>query len=557
MMKIKIAVPSKGRISEPSINILEKAGLGLIDKSNRKLISKTFYENIEVMFARASDIPEFVNDGVADIGITGVDLIRENEADVCELLDLRFGQTKLVLAAPEESNINSINDITEDMKVATEFPVLTKKYLQEKGLDLKIVKLSGSTEAAPFIGIADLITDLTSTGTTLKMNHLEIIEIILESSIKLIANHDSLKEKRELIEAVSTSIKGVLDADRKKLIMMNVDEIDLNKVKEVMPSMGGLTISEVLSVKIFKLKNIISIKDFEREDIEYILDEASKLEDIAQSKAISDELKGKVLGLMFFEPSTRTRISFETAMKRFNGQCIGFASSDSSSVSKGESIADTAKMFEAYSDALVIRHELEGVSKFISDIVDVPVINAGDGAGQHPTQTLLDLYTIRNEIGSIDNLNIALIGDLKFGRTVHSLAQSLTLFNNIKIYLVSPQELRMPQEILHDLNKTNVEYVEVDSIEDIIDEVDVLYVTRIQKERFVDIDDYLKIKGAYIINKKMLEGKDLIVMHPLPRIDEIAGDVDDTKYNKYFKQAANAVPVRMAILKTLIKNNPK
>ena len=243
MMKIKIAVPSKGRISEPSINILEKAGLGLIDKSNRKLISKTFYENIEVMFARASDIPEFVNDGVADIGITGVDLIRENEADVCELLDLRFGQ------APEESNINSINDITEDMKVATEFPVLTKKYLQEKGLDLKIVKLSGSTEAAPFIGIADLITDLTSTGTTLKMNHLEIIEIILESSIKLIANHDSLKEKRELIEAVSTSIKGVLDADRKKLIMMNVDEIDLNKVKEVMPSMGGLTISEVLSDK--------------------------------------------------------------------------------------------------------------------------------------------------------------------------------------------------------------------------------------------------------------------------------------------------------------------
>ncbi|MEE1150669.1 MAG: aspartate carbamoyltransferase, partial [Methanobrevibacter sp.] len=304
-------------------------------------------------------------------------------------------------------------------------------------------------------------------------------------------------------------------------------------------------------------KNIISIKDFEREDIEYILDEASKLEDIAQSKAISDELKGKVLGLMFFEPSTRTRISFETAMKRFNGQCIGFASSDSSSVSKGESIADTAKMFEAYSDALVIRHELEGVSKFISDLVDVPVINAGDGAGQHPTQTLLDLYTIRDEIGSIDNLNIALIGDLKFGRTVHSLAQSLTLFNNIKIYLVSPQELRMPQEILHDLNKTNVEYVEVDSIEDIIDEVDVLYVTRIQKERFVDIDDYLKIKGAYIINKKMLEGKDLIVMHPLPRIDEIAGDVDDTKYNKYFKQAANAVPVRMAILKTLIKNNPK
>lgn len=246
-MKIKIAVPSKGRISEPSINILEKAGLGLIDKNNRKLISKTFNENIEVMFARASDIPEFVNDGVADMGITGVDLIQENEADVEELLDLRFGQTKLVLAAPEDSNVNSVEDITEDMKVATEFPVLTKKYLEKNGLDLKIVKLSGSTEAAPFIGIADLITDLTSTGTTLKMNHLEIIDTILESTIKIIANKDSLNDKKELIEAVTTSIRGVLDAERKKLIMMNVKSVDLDKVKEVMPSMGGLTISEVLS----------------------------------------------------------------------------------------------------------------------------------------------------------------------------------------------------------------------------------------------------------------------------------------------------------------------
>ena len=310
-------------------------------------------------------------------------------------------------------------------------------------------------------------------------------------------------------------------------------------------------------VKIFKLKNIISIKDFEREDVEYILDEASKLEDIAKSKAVSEELKGKILGLMFFEPSTRTRMSFETAMKRLGGEGIGFESSGSSSVSKGESIADTAKMFEGYSDALVIRHELEGVSKFISDIVDIPVINAGDGAGQHPTQTLLDLYTIKKEIGEIDNLKIALIGDLKFGRTVHSLSNALGLFNNVKIYLISPPELKMPQEVLHDINKTNIEYVELDNIEDIIDDVNVLYVTRIQKERFADIDEYNKIKGAYIINRKMLEGKDLIVMHPLPRIDEIDTDVDNTKYNKYFAQAANAVPVRMAILKTLIKNNPK
>lgn len=310
-------------------------------------------------------------------------------------------------------------------------------------------------------------------------------------------------------------------------------------------------------IRIFRLKNIISIKDFEREDIEYILNEAYKLENIAKSKEVSEDLKGKLLGLMFFEPSTRTKMSFETAMKRLGGDCIGFENSGSSSVSKGESIADTAKMFEGYSDALVIRHELEGVSKFISDIVDVPVINAGDGAGQHPTQTLLDLYTIKNEIGHIDDLKIALIGDLKFGRTVHSLSNALGLFENVKIYLVSPPELRMPQEILHDLDKTSVEYVEVNTIEEIIDDVDVLYVTRIQKERFGDINDYLKIKGAYIVNKKMLEGKDLIVMHPLPRIDEIADDVDNTKYNKYFTQAANAVPVRMAILKTLIENNPK
>lgn len=310
-------------------------------------------------------------------------------------------------------------------------------------------------------------------------------------------------------------------------------------------------------IKIFELKSIISIKDFERKDIDYILNEASKLEDIAKSKECCEELKGKILGLMFFEPSTRTRLSFETSMKRLGGNCIGIENTRSCSVSKGESIADTAKMFEGYSDALVIRHELEGVSKFISDIVDVPVINAGDGAGQHPTQTLLDLYTIKKELGQIDNLKIALVGDLKFGRTVHSLSNALGLYDNVELYFVAPKELRMPQEVLHDLNKKNIPYTEVDSIEEIIDKVDVLYVTRIQKERFGDLDEYLKIKGAYIVNKKMLEGKDVIVMHPLPRIDEIATDLDNTKHNKYFNQAFNAVPVRMAILKTLIKNNPK
>lgn len=310
-------------------------------------------------------------------------------------------------------------------------------------------------------------------------------------------------------------------------------------------------------IKIFKLKNILSIKDFDREDIEYILDEASKLENIAQSKEICEELKGKILGCMFFEPSTRTRLSFETSMKRLGGECIGFSSSGSSSVSKGESIADTAKMFEAYSDVLVIRHEIEGVSKFISDVVDVPVINAGDGSSQHPTQTLLDLYTIKKEFGHIDGIKIALIGDLKYGRTVHSLANALGLFDNVELYFVAPDELKMPQEVLHDLDEMNMKYIQLENMEPIINDIDVLYVTRIQRERFVDYDEYLKIKGAYVINKKLVEGKDLIVMHPLPRIDEISNDIDNTKYNKYFTQAFNAVPVRMAILKTLIKNNPK
>lgn len=245
-MKLKIAVPSKGRISDPSISILEKAGLGLKDNANRKLISATFNKDIDVMFARASDIPKFVEDEIVDMGITGVDLINESEANVKELVDLSFGQTKLVLASPEDSTINSIDDLTSDMVVATEFPTLTKKYLEEHGLTSKIITLSGSTEIAPLIGIADLITDLTSTGT-LKMNHLKIVDVILESTIKLITNDNSFENKKELVEAVSTSIKGVIEAERKKLVMMNVKKENLDKVKKVMPAMTGPTISEVLS----------------------------------------------------------------------------------------------------------------------------------------------------------------------------------------------------------------------------------------------------------------------------------------------------------------------
>ena len=246
-MKLKIAVPSKGRISNPSIDILEKAGLGLKDNNNRQLISKTHNKNIDIMFARASDIPEFVSDGIVDMGISGVDLIKESESDVVELLDLNFGQTKLVLASPEESEINSVEDLTSDMTIATEFPTLTKKYLKSHGLNSKIVKLSGSTEIAPFIGVADLITDLTSTGTTLKMNHLKIIDTILESTIVLITNDEALENKKQMVEAVERSIKGVIDAFGKKLIMMNVKSSDLDAVRKLMPSMEGPTVSEVLS----------------------------------------------------------------------------------------------------------------------------------------------------------------------------------------------------------------------------------------------------------------------------------------------------------------------
>lgn len=246
-MKLKIAVPSKGRISNPSINILEKAGLGLKYNNNRKLVSKTYNKNIDVMFARASDIPEFVSDGIVDMGISGIDLIKESESEVIELTDLNFGKTRLVLASPEDSKINSIKDVTSEMTIATEFPTLTRKYFKKHGLEPKIVKLSGSTEIAPFIGVADLITDLTSTGTTLKMNHLKIIDTILESTIVLITNEKSLKTKKPLVEAVNSSVKGVIDALGKKLIMMNVKSKDLDAVRKLMPSMEGPTVSEVLA----------------------------------------------------------------------------------------------------------------------------------------------------------------------------------------------------------------------------------------------------------------------------------------------------------------------
>ena len=248
-MQLKIALPSKGRISDPAVKLLEKAGIGVKDTANRKLFSETYDEDTSVMFTRAADIPEFVADGAADLGITGLDLIEEKEADVEILEDLNFGSAKLVLAVPEDSRINNILDIDDGAIVATEFPNLTKKYLENKGINVKIVELSGSTEIAPFIGVADIVADLTSTGTTLKMNHLKIIDTVLESSIKLIANKNSFKDKNEKIEAIRTGIKGVLDAEGKKLVMMNVNKEHLEDVKKAMPGLTGPTVSQVVSNK--------------------------------------------------------------------------------------------------------------------------------------------------------------------------------------------------------------------------------------------------------------------------------------------------------------------
>ena len=303
----------------------------------------------------------------------------------------------------------------------------------------------------------------------------------------------------------------------------------------------------------FNQKDIISIRDFDKKDIEYILKLAEEMEPIARSEKKSDALSGKLLGMLFYEPSTRTRLSFEAAMKRLGGSTIGFAEAGTSSATKGENLTDTVRIVGEYSDALVIRHNMEGTARFVANIVDVPVINAGDGAGQHPTQTMLDLYTMKRILGRIDDLRIALVGDLKYGRTVHSLAYALAKFD-VDVSFVSPKELKMPREILQDLSKSGVDVYETENIHEVLGETDVLYVTRIQKERFPDPAEYLKIKGAYTINSKLLEGSDAIVMHPLPRIDEIAHDVDNIPQGKYFEQAFYGVPVRMALLKSVIEN---
>lgn len=296
----------------------------------------------------------------------------------------------------------------------------------------------------------------------------------------------------------------------------------------------------------FQGKDIISIKDLNKEEIDYILDVASLMEPLA--KKSSNMLQGKIMATLFFEPSTRTKLSFETAMYRLGGLAIGFAESKGTSVEKGENLADTIRTVENYADLIVIRHPLEGAARLAADFSEIPVINAGSGAEEHPTQAILDLYTIKKEKGSIDGLNIALVGDLRYGRTVHSLAYALSLYN-VNLYLVSHELLRMRREVLEVINK-RINVKEVNNLNDIIPEIDVIYMTRIQKERFVDVSEYEKVKGSY---KLMLEDlknakKDIIVMHPLPRIDEIDYRIDKTSYAKYFKQVWYGVVTRMALL---------
>ncbi|UCE37855.1 MAG: aspartate carbamoyltransferase [Thermoplasmata archaeon] len=303
----------------------------------------------------------------------------------------------------------------------------------------------------------------------------------------------------------------------------------------------------------FMGRDVVSIKDFSGEEIEHILDITKKMHPVAEGEKKSNILEGKVLASLFYEPSTRTRLSFESAMLRLGGSTIGFAEPDNTSFSKGETMADTIKMAESYADVIVLRHPNEGAAKLASQFSSKPVINAGDGAGQHPTQTLLDLYTIKSEKGKIKDINVVLVGDLKYGRTVHSLSYVLALFG-ANLTFVAPNLMQMPQEIINNLKEMGKTPALNESLYETISDADVLYVTRIQKERFPDDEEYLKVAGLYKVDKALLKNakENLIVMHPLPRVDEIAFEVDSTQHAVYFKQAKNGVMVRMALLGLLL-----
>jgi aspartate carbamoyltransferase catalytic subunit len=295
---------------------------------------------------------------------------------------------------------------------------------------------------------------------------------------------------------------------------------------------------------------LISAAHLSRDDIEAVLDRAATID--ADPGAVNDRHADRVLALCFFEPSTRTKMSFEAAMKRLGGETIDMGAVGSSSVEKGESLADTARVIEGYADAIVLRHPSEGSAKLASEFVDVPLVNAGDGAGQHPSQTLLDLYTIRENAG-LDDITVGIMGDLKYGRTVHSLAQALTNFD-VRQEFVSPESLRLPENVRYDLRESGATVREHADLSGVLPDLDVLYVTRIQRERFPEEREYRAVAGEYRIDNETLSGAsdDLTVMHPLPRVDEIAPEVDGTARAKYFDQAHNGVPVRMALLDSLL-----
>ena len=302
------------------------------------------------------------------------------------------------------------------------------------------------------------------------------------------------------------------------------------------------------------MRHLMSPLDFSVDELDRLLDLANDIEKYPNKYAHACE--GKKLATCFYEPSTRTRLSFEAAMLNLGGSVLGFASADSSSASKGESVSDTIRVISCYADICAMRHPKEGAPLVASQKSRIPVINAGDGGHQHPTQTLADLLTIRSLKGRLDNMTIGLCGDLKFGRTVHSLISALIRYPGIKFVLISPEELRIPSYIREDvLRANNVPFTEVERLEDAIPQLDVLYMTRVQKERFFNEEDYVRMKDFYILTKAKMElaPEDMIVLHPLPRVNEISVEVDDDPRAVYFKQAQYAVYVRMALILTLLE----
>ena len=295
-----------------------------------------------------------------------------------------------------------------------------------------------------------------------------------------------------------------------------------------------------------KKKDLISITDYSKEDYLRILELAANFEKNPNQKL----LEGKVVASLFFEPSTRTRLSFETAINRLGGRIIGFSDAGSSSVSKGETLHDTTRMVSNYVDLIVMRHPLEGSSRYAAEVADVPVINAGDGANQHPTQTLLDMYSILKTQGTLDNINIFMIGDLKYGRTVHSLLMAMSQFENPIFNFIAPDELAMPEEYKLFLKEKGIRYFEHSEINENINHADIIYMTRVQKERFMDPIEYEKVKNVYILRNNMLANTkpNMRILHPLPRVNEIHPDVDSNEKAYYFEQARNGVFTRQAII---------